>query len=68
MDALERFSDDAELLGEAERGLLRENLGETGPALGDFTSDGEDLCWYPFWEKKRPLPYYAEFETAKGNS
>jgi hypothetical protein len=68
MDALERFSNEAELLGEAERGLLRENLGETGPALGDFTSDGEDLCWYPFWDKKRPLPYYAEFETAKGMS
>jgi hypothetical protein len=68
MDALERFSDTAELLGEAERGLLRENLGETGPALDDFTLDGEDLCWYPFWEKKRPLPFYAEFETDSGKS
>ncbi|GAQ93648.1 hypothetical protein KFL_017560010, partial [Klebsormidium nitens] len=60
--------DTAELLGEAERGLLRENVGETGPALDDFTSDGEDLCWYPFWEKKRPLPFYAEFETDSGKS
>ncbi|GAQ90525.1 hypothetical protein KFL_006520010, partial [Klebsormidium nitens] len=68
MEALELLSLDAELLGDAERALLSENLGMTGPPLNEFTSDGEDLCWYPFWEKKRPLPFYPEFEKESGIS